>query len=383
MRRSPLPTVLAPLVALALLAAVPAPASAAAAPRSVPAAAGVTAPAPTVDAAEAEVTALGLEFERTTAELTAGTVRYEAGEAELADTQSRAVQARSTAEEALAAAAAARVRLGRVVNAAYRSPRPERVTLALVALPGQLGEAAFGDAALDHVRGNQQEVLHEATAEGVRAQALKAEADQLEVQATAEAADLQAQLAALQSEAAATQVRLEAAAARLQAARAAEQARLAAVEAAARVAAGTASLADASGGGALCTGTSTVGFPNGFLPAEALCPLSVGNGHRLRADAAKAFNALAAAHPVCVTDSYRSYGAQVDVYGRKPGLAAIPGTSNHGLGLAVDFCGGVESFGTPAYLWMKANAPTYGFVHPAWAEPGSGRPEPWHWEFAG
>ena len=88
-------------------------------------------------------------------------------------------------------------------------------------------------------------------------------------------------------------------------------------------------------------------------------------------------------HPLCLTDSYRSYGAQVDVYGRKPHLAAVPGTSNHGLGLAVDLCGGVQTFGTAAYRWMKANAPAYGWVHPSWAEPGGSRPEPWHWEFVG
>ena len=122
---------------------------------------------------------------------------------------------------------------------------------------------------------------------------------------------------------------------------------------------------------------------NGFLPPEALCPLSVGNGHRLRPEAAQAFNALAREGELCVTDSYRSYAAQVDVYGRKPDLAAVPGTSNHGLGLAVDLCGGVESFGSPAYRWMQANAPRYGWVHPAWAEPGGSRPEPWHWEYVG
>jgi LAS superfamily LD-carboxypeptidase LdcB len=84
-----------------------------------------------------------------------------------------------------------------------------------------------------------------------------------------------------------------------------------------------------------------------------------------------------------VTDSYRSYAAQVDVFARKPGLAAVPGRSKHGWGLAVDFCGGVQSFDGEAHHWMQANAARYGWVHPAWAEPGGSMPEPWHWEFQG
>ena len=112
-------------------------------------------------------------------------------------------------------------------------------------------------------------------------------------------------------------------------------------------------------------------------------------GHRLRADAARAFNRLTAASrasrgvPLCVTDSYRDYPSQVDVFSRKPGLAAVPGTSNHGWGVAVDLCGGIETFGSSAHAWMKANAPRYGWVHPGWAEPGGSRPEPWHWEYVG
>ncbi len=109
----------------------------------------------------------------------------------------------------------------------------------------------------------------------------------------------------------------------------------------------------------------------------------------LRADAAAAFNGLSRYHaatvggPLCVTDFYRSYGEQVAVYARKPGLAAFPGTSEHGWALAVDLCGGAENFGSAAYDWLKANSTLFGFVHPGWAEAGGGRPEPWHWEFTG
>jgi LAS superfamily LD-carboxypeptidase LdcB len=111
--------------------------------------------------------------------------------------------------------------------------------------------------------------------------------------------------------------------------------------------------------------------------------------HTLRCDAAAAYRALSAAFagafgtPICITDSYRTYAAQVRLYGQKPALAAVPGTSNHGWGLAVDLCGGIEAFGTRQYSWMKANSGRFGFLHPDWAEPGNGREEPWHWEYAG
>ncbi|WP_448607895.1 D-alanyl-D-alanine carboxypeptidase family protein [Geodermatophilus sp. URMC 60] len=130
------------------------------------------------------------------------------------------------------------------------------------------------------------------------------------------------------------------------------------------------------------------GFPNGLIPPSAMCPLEVA-GHVLRCDAAAAYSAMSSAfsgafgRPLCLTDSYRSYAAQVQLYGEKPDLAAVPGTSNHGWGLAVDLCGGVERFGTAEYAWMLANAGRFGFLHPRWADPGNGREEPWHWEYAG
>ncbi|NEK60357.1 D-alanyl-D-alanine carboxypeptidase [Geodermatophilus sabuli] len=130
------------------------------------------------------------------------------------------------------------------------------------------------------------------------------------------------------------------------------------------------------------------GYPNGLIPPSAMCPLEA-PGHALRCDAAAAHRALSTAYagvfgtPLCTTDSYRTYAAQVRLYGEKPALAAVPGTSEHGWGLAVDLCGGVESFGTPQYAWMAANAARFGFVHPSWADPGHGREEPWHWEYAG
>jgi cell wall-associated NlpC family hydrolase len=130
------------------------------------------------------------------------------------------------------------------------------------------------------------------------------------------------------------------------------------------------------------------GFPNGLIPPSAMCPLEVA-GQMLRCDAAAAHRAMSSAFagafgtPLCTTDAYRTYAGQVQLYAEKPDLAAVPGTSNHGWGLAVDLCGGVERFGTAEYAWMLANAGRFGFHHPRWADPGNGREEPWHWEYAG
>jgi D-alanyl-D-alanine carboxypeptidase len=130
-------------------------------------------------------------------------------------------------------------------------------------------------------------------------------------------------------------------------------------------------------------------YANGLWPSKALCALYVSPGQRLRRSAALAFNRMSRAYQqqtgsaLCVNESYRSYDAQVAIKAALPGLAATPGRSNHGLGLALDLCGGVQEFGAPAHEWMKRNGPRFGWNHPAWAEPSGGLPEPWHWEFGG
>jgi cell wall-associated NlpC family hydrolase len=128
------------------------------------------------------------------------------------------------------------------------------------------------------------------------------------------------------------------------------------------------------------------GYANGRIPSSALCPLGVA-GHRLRCDAAASYAALSDAFaaafgtPLCITDSYRDYGAQVAAYRAKPRLAAWPGTSNHGWALAVDLCGGINIAYSPQWTWMQANAGRFGFLNPPWAQPGAEKPEPWHWEY--
>ncbi len=136
-----------------------------------------------------------------------------------------------------------------------------------------------------------------------------------------------------------------------------------------------------------CRGDDLSRYPNGAIPVSALCEIAP--GHHLRADAAFALQQLSAAYTaqwgasLCLTDSYRTFESQISLFGTKPDLAAIPGTSNHGWGTAVDLCGGIESFDSPTHRWMRDNAPLFGWFHPSWAQSDGSRPEPWHWEYGG
>lgn len=136
------------------------------------------------------------------------------------------------------------------------------------------------------------------------------------------------------------------------------------------------------------TQTQKLPGANGQVADGDLCELPK-DGFHLRGDAAKAWWKLTGRYeerfgePPCLTDAYRSLAAQQRLYASKPGLAARPGTSNHGWGVAVDLCGGAQSFGTPEHEWLSANAEKVGWTHPAWARRSGSKPEPWHWEFTG
>ncbi|GAB3908733.1 hypothetical protein GCM10027612_83400 [Microbispora bryophytorum subsp. camponoti] len=125
-------------------------------------------------------------------------------------------------------------------------------------------------------------------------------------------------------------------------------------------------------------------YPNGLLPKTILCPLPQA-GEELRADAAIAFADLNIAYKkrfgasMCISDSYRNLGEQQSIYYQRPGFAATPGKSNHGLGLAVDLCGGVQSFRSVQFNWLEANSKRYGWIHPDWSYHSPF--EPWHWEY--
>ena len=121
-------------------------------------------------------------------------------------------------------------------------------------------------------------------------------------------------------------------------------------------------------------------YGNGKIPPTALSEIGDG-GHRLWGPAAGAFKqmraeAAAAGVSFGVTDSYRSYDQQVDLAKRKGlysqgGLAATPGTSNHGWGLSLDL-----DLNPKAQAWMRENGERFGFVEDV-------PREPWHWTFHG
>lgn len=108
--------------------------------------------------------------------------------------------------------------------------------------------------------------------------------------------------------------------------------------------------------------------------------------HFVRADVLDSLVALDAAYSeafgehLTINSSYRSYESQKELYDPSSPIAAPPGCSNHGLGLAVDIGGGVETFDTVQYDWLKTHAESYDWRHPDFAEPGGRVPEPWHWE---
>ncbi len=382
--------------------------------------------------ARERATAVGAAVARVAGELEAGTARWEAGRVELAGKQAEAAEAAARAAAAAEVAAQRKRTLSGFVSANYRSPVMAPLALTAGSTENGMLDALRSEADLDRIRGNQTDALLDAKAANEAAEAAERAARALQDAARAQERALAADLRSLQTLAASTGARLEQANAELDGLEATRTAELAALEAAkaeiARLAAERAAAARAEAerqaaearakrsravapaaaprpvapaaprapaapaapaGGGSCSGRSTGGYANGGIPASALCPLQYAPGHMLRADAAAAFNRMTGAYrsatgsPICVTDSYRSYGAQVAVFRSKPGLAAIPGTSNHGWGVAVDLCGGAQDFGTPAYNWLKSNAGSYGWGHPSWAEPGGSRPEPWHWEYSG
>lgn len=328
-----------------------------------------------VQVAEREVASMRAEVDRTAQVLSAGARRLESGRTALTAVQRDLERARGVVAEAQGRSDEARERLRAVASAAYRSPVPDGLALALSGDADRFVGAMVAQADLARVRGSSGDLLRQATAERVRAQGAERTVEQLTAEAARRERDLAAQVAELQAVASRSEAKLTAAAGRLEAARAAQ--RRAVVRATrSRVV-------------ATCNGGAARSGANGFLDSASLCPLDGAPGHALRADAAAAFNRMTAAslaergERLCVNDSYRSYAGQVSVFRRKPRLAAVPGTSRHGLGVAVDIgCGG-ERFGSATYRWLKANAGRFGWMHPAWAEPGGSMPEPWHWEFVG
>lgn len=124
--------------------------------------------------------------------------------------------------------------------------------------------------------------------------------------------------------------------------------------------------------------TELAAYGNGRIPREALSEIG-STGHRMWAPAARQYEALSAAAArdgvtIGITDSYRTYESQVDLAERKGlykngGLAAVPGTSDHGWGRSLDL-----NLDANALAWMRENGAAYGFREDV-------PRESWHWTY--
>jgi hypothetical protein len=126
---------------------------------------------------------------------------------------------------------------------------------------------------------------------------------------------------------------------------------------------------------------------NGNIPASAMAPLSWSadsQGHRywLVTGAAAALEQLNVAfraqfgHDLDIDLAYRDLATQQEMYDALgPKIAARPGTSNHGLGKAIDVPEWPCEYGldTPERDWLVAHGPQYGWV--------ASTSEYWHYDF--
>ncbi len=137
----------------------------------------------------------------------------------------------------------------------------------------------------------------------------------------------------------------------------------------------------------LTTVTPTCRVVNDVAPRlEALLAAAASDGYGSLVPETQSYTAPLPSPPQ-IESCYRSYDGQVwwrnfYCFFGNCAMAAVPGTSVHGWGRAVDFeyAGREMTFDSPGYAWLFWNAGRFGFTHPAWAEPGQPGAEPWHWE---
>lgn len=123
---------------------------------------------------------------------------------------------------------------------------------------------------------------------------------------------------------------------------------------------------------------------NGNVPDKNLCtiPFAADSEARVQVRPAAALFAMNQefkakfGHDLTVTSTYRTFTKQQEVKASKGHMAATPGWSNHGYGLAIDITLTPEE-----HTWMRENAIRFGWWHPLWARPNGSKPESWHWEY--
>lgn len=371
--------ILIPLLSVTLLASAPLAAEAdTPSPSPSPAASAMTLPE-----LQAAVTELSKHADELNAALEQATLDYQNAQDALSEARASADKASAESVKASAAAAEAKEEMGQFARNSYMNPVPQQAAL-LSAVNGSTPTDAVKSAEyLDHIGRGTSSALSKAQDLQSKAQAASRRARLLRDAASERASSLSEKLSSLKAQA-------EAASAELTA----QMNQLFLAEVISGISPSGAPF-DPAAMTAACSSTALTpppsspawgGFSNGLIPLQALCEVTP--GQYLRFDAAAAFRALSAAYqskfgtPLCISDSYRPYDTQVEVFATKPGLAATPGKSNHGWGLAVDLCGGINSYGTEQYNWMLANANSFGWFNPPWAqEGGAGPQEPWHWNF--
>lgn len=149
-----------------------------------------------------------------------------------------------------------------------------------------------------------------------------------------------------------------------------------------------------------------VKMPEGFVPEVT----DIGDGYRLEVTAAQAWHDMQAAAwddgiSLWVISAYRTYERQVELYEQKVAeyesygysedeakeqagqWVAVPGTSEHSLGLAADLCSLEESFeNTDKFAWLQKHCAEYGFIlrFPKDKVEKTGISyEPWHYRYVG
>ena len=135
---------------------------------------------------------------------------------------------------------------------------------------------------------------------------------------------------------------------------------------------------------------------NGKLPPSMLTATSwgvdpKGTRYYLRSAATAALERLDAAfraqfgHHLDLDLTYRDYATQVAMRDALGSIAAVPGTSMHGTGLALDVpelpC--EYGYGTPQHTWLTTTGRSFGWVQPSWAAKHGSNPEYWHYEYTG
>lgn len=153
---------------------------------------------------------------------------------------------------------------------------------------------------------------------------------------------------------------------------------------------------------------NSMAYYNGDMPKASLCTLpsswndawNPSTNRALECNAAASLQEMNAAfkakfgYSIVLDEGYRDLTTQEEYesflgYPR----AATPGTSNHGLGSAIDLEGYTSAvmaghtshynFGSAADQWLQQNALNYGWDRPSYLDATGNNPEYWHYNYVG